>query len=122
MQVIIQHPKFQQIAQMSNEFGYVIVVLIVGATNLYLYCYFGKLSTESFAKMTECLFECEWQRMEIRVQKYLIMMIANSQKPIYYHGFSVAVLDLETFAKVSEPFSLIDLFKIYRIILQFAAV
>lgn len=67
---------------------------------LFLYCFFGKLAIDSFARMADSLFEANWQDLPINLQKYFILMIANSQKPIYYHGFGVAILNLETFCKV----------------------
>lgn len=73
---------------------------VVSALNLFLYCYFGKLATESHAKIADCLYKTNWQNLPIDSQKYFILMIANMQKPLHYHGFKIAVLDLETFTNV----------------------
>lgn len=38
-------------------------------------------------------------------------MIENIQRPLYYHGFGLAILDLETFTRVNdsiEYFNMID--------------
>lgn len=67
---------------------------------LFCFCYFGKLATDSFGQMTNCLFECKWVEFPIDVQKYILLMIMNSQRPMYYHGLGIAVLNLETFSKV----------------------
>lgn len=50
--------------------------------------------------MADLLFESEWQCLPVNLQKYVIVMIADMQRPVYYHGFEVAILDLETFSKV----------------------
>lgn len=71
-----------------------------GLSNLFVYCYFGKLATKSFESIADCLYETNWQDLPIDMQKHFILMIANYQKPIYYHGFGIAVLNLETFVKV----------------------
>lgn len=84
------------------NFGFLLIVLCIGSSNLFLYCYFGKLATESYAKMSVCLFECNWRSLSVKLQKYIIVMIANAQLPMYYHGFGVAILNLETFTKVSS--------------------
>lgn len=76
----------------------------IGISNLFLYCYFGKLATESFEKMADCLYDCNWYEVSIQLQKFLIIMIANIQKPIYYYGFRLAILNLETFTKVSDTY------------------
>lgn len=70
----------------------------MSASNLFLYCYFGKLATES--QNSWCLYETNWQNLPLDLQKYFILMIANVQKPLHYHGFKIAVLDLETFTNV----------------------
>lgn len=73
---------------------------LVGVANLFLFCYFGKLATQSFAGMSNALYESNWPEIPVRLQKYFIISIANTQKHIYYHGFGVAVLNLETFTNV----------------------
>lgn len=72
-------------------------------SNLLLYCYFGKLASESYEKMCDCIFfKLNWYEFPIELQKYVIVMIANMQKPINYHGFGIINLDLETFARVID--------------------
>lgn len=75
---------------------------LVGVANLFFFCYFGILATESFRGMADALYESNWSEVPVRLQKYFIIMVANTQKPVYYHGFGVAVLNLETFTRVSQ--------------------
>lgn len=77
---------------------------LVGIANLFFFCYFGKLATESYRSMADALFDSNWSEVPVRLRKYYIIMIANTEKPIYYQGFGVAVLNLETFTKVKEIF------------------
>lgn len=70
-------------------------------SNLFLYCFFGKLATDSYAEMAECMYETNWQDAPTELQKYLILMIANMQKPRQFHGFNVTLIDLQTFTNVS---------------------
>lgn len=58
------------------------------------------MATQSYEDMANCLFEGNWQKLSVRLQTFLIPMIENAQRPIYYHGFGVAVLNLETFMRV----------------------
>lgn len=51
--------------------------------------------------MADCLFESNWQGLPVDLQKYVILMIKQSQEPLFYHGSGIAVLDLETFSSVS---------------------
>lgn len=59
------------------------------------------MATESFGQMTECLFGYSWYELPVDLQKYFVLMIANAQQPMFYNGFKIAVLNLETFTKVS---------------------
>lgn len=77
----------------------------MSASNLFLYCYYGKLTTNSFVEMSHGLYESNWVELPVNLQKYYILMLANIQIPLYYHGFGVAVLNLETFTKVSTHYS-----------------
>lgn len=79
--------------------------VVLSSSNLFVYCFFGLLATENHRKMEFCLYSCDWIGIDIEYQKYLILMIANIQKPIRYHGFNVFVLDLKTFCSVSKSFA-----------------
>lgn len=81
-------------------FVFVIRVLF-GMSTLFTFCYFGKLSTTSFENMADCMYENNWYEWSIESQKHIVIMIMNAQRSIYYHGFGVALLNLETFTKVS---------------------
>lgn len=88
-----------------------LVATVFGCINLSVYCFFGKLATESFKKMSNRLYECDWIQFPIDVKKTILLTIMNTQQPIYYHGFGLAFLNLETFGKVKTVF-----FKIQTII------
>lgn len=82
-----------------------VLILVLGlftaAINLFAYCFFGKLTTDSYGGMAKSLFESNWQVLSLDLQKCYILMIGNAQKPLCYHGFRIAVLNLETFLKVN---------------------
>lgn len=58
------------------------------------------MATDNFEKMADCLYESNWPDLPIHLQKYFILMIENTQRPIFYHGFNMIKLNLETFGKV----------------------
>lgn len=92
---------FQQSKNMDFNIFVSICAINTSLCNLFVYCLFGKIATESFENMADCLFETDWPDMSNELQKYLILLIANMQKSLFYHGFEVATLELETFTKVS---------------------
>lgn len=77
-----------------------------GTMVLFLYCYFGKLATDSMENMSDCVFELNWLRLTRNSQKYIVIMITNMQKSLYYHGFEVAILNLNTFLRVRTNISI----------------
>lgn len=79
-----------------------LVVTAIGCANLFLFCYFGKMATESFELMADCFYDGNWQDLPIASQQFFILMIGNAQRPLYYHGFGVAVLNLETYNDVNK--------------------
>lgn len=93
---------FQQLKHPSFA---VILFLFTGIFDILLilcYCFFGKIATESFQEMADHLYEVDWQDVRIDLQKYYVLMIQNAHCPIYYHGFHLIILDLNTFTRVSR--------------------
>lgn len=82
------------------------MTVCAGMVNMFMYCYFGKLATESFENMSDCIYDMNWQELPISLQKYIVIMIMNMQKTLYYHGFEVAILNLNTYLHVSEQKSI----------------
>lgn len=74
----------------------------ITAVTLFFYCYFAVSATNSFLRMADCLYECNWYEVPVDLQKAFIVMIQNIHQPIYYHGFGIVFLNLETFTKVSD--------------------
>lgn len=74
---------------------------MAGMSSLFIYCYFGKTSTENFLKITDCLYESDWLNLPVDLQKYFIFMIGNAKRPLCFCGFEICTLNLETFTKVS---------------------
>lgn len=78
-----------------------IIGLAVGGSNLFMYCYFGHNATDSYTAIADCLFELKWYNQPLNLQKQFIVIIQNAQQPIYYDGFGVAHLNLNTYCKVN---------------------
>ena len=85
------------------------IVVILGAFaytiwNLFIFCNFGKFVTQSFEKMANRIYESNWLDLSPNLQKYIVMMIANAQRPIYYSAFEIVYMNLHTFTSVREFF------------------
>lgn len=104
MRIILINLKisFWQLEKMDNSFFVLLMASGNAMCTLFLYCYSGAWATISFEKMSDVLFELNWQDLPVVTQKDLILMIADMQKSIHYKGFGVANLDLLTFGSVSS--------------------
>lgn len=76
------------------------LILITSVLILFGYCFNGKVATDSYENMAGDLNDCNWQDLPMKYQKYLIVMMADAQQPLYYHGFGVIGLKLEIFTTV----------------------
>lgn len=101
---IFGNPCFVQ--QLRSHFDYTLLILIMGVSmgmlSMFIYCYFGKLATESFEQISDCVYDLNWHEMSLNLQKYIVIMISDMQEPLHYHGFKVAILNLNTFLRVSK--------------------
>lgn len=88
----MQHPDFELVM--------LVVAAFVGISNLFVFCYFGKLTTESSLKMADCVYDLDWYRFDNALSKCLIPIIQMGQRPLTYDGYGIFILDLETFTQV----------------------
>lgn len=93
---------FQQIKHLDTDVCIVLVAIMTSFSNLFLFCHFGKLATESYQRMADSMFNSNWQRFPIELQKYVILIIANMQRPLHYNGIKMAILDLVLFNHVRK--------------------
>lgn len=80
------------------------IFLVISAMSsgsiMFLYCYYGEMATESFIKIADGMYESNWQLLQPTMQKYTIPIIRNAQRPLFYHGFNMVDLCLNTFTRV----------------------
>lgn len=86
--------------------------VLIFTLNLFLYCYNGKLASESYKQIADALYDCNWLGLPLNYQKYFILKIANAQIPLNYHGYGIFELNLESFIDVSVHSNMIE--KVYR--------
>lgn len=78
----------------------IVLDVIVCSSQMFLFCFFGKIATDSYQKLSVSLYQSDWINSPIELQKYMILIMQNSQQPHIYHGFRIVYLDLETYVKV----------------------
>lgn len=75
-------------------------VLFASSSNLYLYCFGGMVVTDNALKYADIIFDSDWRRIPNDLQKYYIIMIGETQRPIYLDGYGIIRVSLEAFSKV----------------------
>lgn len=60
------------------------------------------MASESYEKLTNCLYESNWIDLSTQLQKSFLILITNTQIPLFYHGFGMVDLNLQTFSKVKN--------------------
>lgn len=98
---------FQQLKDIDFAFIPLIIAFMCGILNLFVYCFFGVMATQSYEDMADCLYDSKWQELPIDLQKYIMLMIQNMQVPMYYTGFGFAILDLHTFTSVGRVLNIL---------------
>lgn len=69
------------------------IAVCIGVSNLFLHCFAGKMATESYEDMIDVLYQSDWIKMPIHLQKYFILFIGYAQRPMYYDGFGKYIND-----------------------------
>lgn len=60
------------------------------------------MASESYERMTYCLYESDWMELNNDLQKCFVLIIKNTQIPLFYHGYGMVNLNLETFSNVNH--------------------
>lgn len=92
----------QQIQHINFNLLIIALAFCFSTLILFFYCYCGRITTESYVNMADALYAIDWHTLPIELQKYFVYMIQNAQRPYYYHGSGVAILNLQTFTDVSR--------------------
>lgn len=77
-----------------------IICMICSLAWSYLLCKFATLATEYIASLGDFAYNSNWYDYPPQLQKYMVLVIARSQEPIYFSGFSLVRCTLEVFGKV----------------------
>lgn len=99
------------------DFIFCIIVVVCSLIWPYIYCQFASFITERISRVDDSIYGSNWYNYPVGVQKYLILIIALSERPIYFTGFGLMKCTLEMFGAVR--LFLLTKFKIQNSILYF---
>lgn len=83
----------------SENFIY-LFCLLFNLLSLFVYCYYGNQASDCLEEIATLLYFFKWYRENVKLQKFISILMANAQRPRHYHGFGVIFLTLDTFTNV----------------------
>lgn len=95
---------FHAVKNPGADIGLILYVSAGALTSLYLYCYFGEYTSNTFEKYPQYLYASHWYELPVKFQTYFVLLIGNSQQSLIYDGFKLVSLNLATFLDVSGRF------------------
>lgn len=69
---------------------------------MFLYCYFATRTSVFFSALGDVAYNAHWHKFRIEYQKFLILIIRQSQVPLQFNGLGIFICDLETFGNVRK--------------------
>lgn len=72
----------------------------VSVVTLYVYCLLGAIVSDYCLRFSDILYDSMWYNLDVSTEKFLILMIANMNKPLEFDGYYIVPLNLITFTKV----------------------
>lgn len=86
------------------SFAFHLVCIFVSTTWPSVFCYFGNFATDRFSEIGDTAYDLKWYNYPLKIQKYMVLIIARSQEPTYFTGLGVCHCSLEFFFKGEQLF------------------
>lgn len=92
---------FQSATEQYYMIFQTVAAMIVGISNLFVYCYFGQKVTTKFATVADECYDVQWYAYPLEAQMRVKMMVMRSQRPFSFRGYFISSCSLATFQSVS---------------------
>lgn len=85
--------------------GFLSILILILASGLsfgmtYIYCYTGSLVHSALLQRSEYTYEVQWYRFPIKYQKFIPMILSETQREHYFEGFGIVRLEYSTYTMV----------------------
>lgn len=67
-----------------------------------LMCNFATFATDRIASLGDVVYESSWDELPLKIRRYVALIIARSQEPVYFTGYNLVRCTLEILGKVSH--------------------
>lgn len=71
-------------------------------TVFFLYCLLGQRLINVSEKLAMMVYACGWEKLELRHQKVILLMLKQAQKPVMLHGADMVPICMTTFASTMQ--------------------
>lgn len=78
-----------------------IIGIVCSLVLLSVFCYYANLAIDRVLSIGDTVYALNWFNYPVRMQKYLILMIARSQERIEFTGLGLIKCSLEAFGQLS---------------------
>lgn len=65
-----------------------------------LFCYHGNLAADRVSSVGSSAYNSNWFHLPVEMQKFMTLIIARSQNPVYFTGLGLIDCTMEVFEKV----------------------
>lgn len=94
---------------MQSEFDTVVIAIdficvICALIWCSLFCYFANMASDRLSSIGWAAYTADWHNYPVAWQKFIVLMILRSQKPVHFKGLNLINCTLEVFGKVSDAF------------------
>lgn len=104
--------QFQVTKTLNMRIYIALLGIVVCSGSVLLCCYVGSFTMDTFECYASTSYESLWYKFPNGLQKYVLLIIAEAQRPKAFEGFGFFLLDLVTFSKVrklrSQPITTYD--------------
>lgn len=76
---------------------------------LFVFCFVGTIITTKCQQIAISTYQSMWYNSSIDHQRYIILILARSQKDFYFHGYKLVICSLMNFKSVSMKEYLTDI-------------
>lgn len=66
-----------------------------------LFCELGEMISKQYDEVDQQLFECNWYKFPVEIQRMLIIFTANTQQPVRILGYGNVLCTRDTLKKVN---------------------
>lgn len=99
--VFVKRFVVQNLHEINIALSHTIFCMCLSLMWTFTLCYMGTSTTHLMSEIGDMVYNRNWYSYPTYLRQYIIMIIARSQRTIYFTGFQIVDCTLEVFTKVN---------------------